>query len=47
MISNEIWILAGTAVALGCFHTLVGPRPLPALHRHGQGAPLAFEKNPG
>jgi hypothetical protein len=25
MISNEIWILAGTAVGLGCFHTLVGP----------------------
>jgi len=25
MISNEIWILAGTAVALGFFHTLVGP----------------------
>jgi ABC-type nickel/cobalt efflux system permease component RcnA len=25
MISNEIWILAGTAVTLGFFHTLVGP----------------------
>jgi nickel/cobalt exporter len=25
MISREIWILAGTAVALGFFHTLVGP----------------------
>ena len=25
MIGNEIWILAGTAVGLGCFHTLVGP----------------------
>ena len=25
MISNEIWILAGTAVALGFFHTLIGP----------------------
>jgi nickel/cobalt exporter len=25
MISNEIWILAGTAVFLGFFHTLIGP----------------------
>jgi ABC-type nickel/cobalt efflux system permease component RcnA len=25
MINHEIWILTGTAVALGCFHTLVGP----------------------
>jgi nickel/cobalt transporter (NicO) family protein len=25
MISNEIWLLAGTAVGLGFFHTLVGP----------------------
>jgi nickel/cobalt exporter len=25
MISNEIWILAGTAVTLGCVHTLLGP----------------------
>ena len=25
MISNEIWILAGTAATLGFFHTLVGP----------------------
>jgi nickel/cobalt transporter (NicO) family protein len=25
MINNEIWILAGTAVALGCVHTLIGP----------------------
>ncbi len=25
MISNEVWILAGTAAALGLFHTLVGP----------------------
>ena len=25
MISNEIWILAGTAAALGFFHTLIGP----------------------
>jgi sulfite exporter TauE/SafE len=25
MISNEIWILAGTALALGFFHTLIGP----------------------
>lgn len=25
MISSEIWILAGTAVFLGCFHTVIGP----------------------
>jgi nickel/cobalt exporter len=25
MINNEIWILAGTAIALGCIHTLLGP----------------------
>jgi len=25
MINHEIWILTGTAVVLGCFHTLVGP----------------------
>ncbi|MCJ7523916.1 MAG: hypothetical protein MUP71_01680, partial [Candidatus Aminicenantes bacterium] len=25
MISNQIWILAGTAVALGFVHTLLGP----------------------
>jgi nickel/cobalt exporter len=25
MINHEIWILTGTAVALGAFHTLVGP----------------------
>ncbi len=25
MINHEIWILAGTAIALGSFHTLVGP----------------------
>jgi nickel/cobalt exporter len=25
MINHEIWLLAGTAIALGAFHTLVGP----------------------
>jgi nickel/cobalt transporter (NicO) family protein len=25
MISKEIWILTGTAIGLGCFHTVIGP----------------------
>jgi hypothetical protein len=36
MITNEVWILAGTAVAAGTFHTLVGPeRYLPCIAMAG------------